>query len=87
MNKKVNDLKEALFYKLDEFINTKINTKDILSNKHAINLIKDGDCILIYGKSQIYRNILMMAVDREINFKVIYVDSRQSNYSKYLNIK
>ena len=82
MNRTVVDLKEALIIKLDEFINTKINTKDIISNKHGINLIKEGDCLLIYGKSQIYRTILSKAVEKGINFKVIYVDNRQNNHSR-----
>lgn len=76
------DVKEALLSKLDEFINTKINTKDIISTKQGINLIKENDCLLIYGKSQIFRNILTRAVQRGINFRVIYVDNRQNNYSK-----
>jgi translation initiation factor eIF-2B subunit delta len=76
------DIKEALVNKLDEFVNTKINTKQIIAYKKGINLIKDNDCILIYGKSQIFRNILKEAVDKGIKFKVVYVDNRQTNYSK-----
>ena len=73
--------KELIINKLDEFINTKINTKDFISSKHGINLIKENDCILIYGKSEIFRKILTKAVEKKINFKVIYVDNKQNNYS------
>jgi translation initiation factor 2B subunit (eIF-2B alpha/beta/delta family) len=75
--------RELILNKLDEFINTKINTKDIISYKHGTNLIKENDYILIYGKSQIFRKILTKAVQKKINFKVIYVDNKQNNYSKY----
>ena len=81
-NKSVFEIREAVLNRLDEFINTKINTKDVISQKHGINLIKENDCLLIYGKSQIFRNILSKAVQKGINFKVIYVDSRQNNHSK-----
>ncbi len=74
--------KEAIINKFDEFINTKINTKDFISYKHGINLIKENDCILIYGKSQIFRKLLTKAVQKKINFKVIYVDNIQNNYIK-----
>jgi translation initiation factor eIF-2B subunit delta len=82
LNKNSIDIKEALINKLEEFINTKINTKEIIANKRGINLIKENDCILIYGKSKIFRNILKEAVNRGINFKVIYVDTRQDNHIK-----
>ena len=78
-NKNVDN--ELIINKLDEFINTKINTKDLISSKHGINLIKENDCILIYGKSEIFRKILSKAVERKINFKVIYVDNKQNNNS------
>ena len=74
----------SIISKLDEFINTKINTKEYISNKHGINLIKEGDNILIYGKSQIFRNILTKAIQKGLNFKVVYVDNRQNNYSNLL---
>jgi translation initiation factor 2B subunit (eIF-2B alpha/beta/delta family) len=76
------DMKEALVNKLDEFVNTKINTKQIIAYKKGINLIKENDCILVYGKSQIFRNILKEAAEKEIKFRVVYVDNRQNNHSK-----
>lgn len=76
-------IKDALIGKLDEFIHTKIYTKDIISDKTGANLIKDNDCILIYGKSKIFRNLLSNAVKNGKKFKVIYADNRQDNHSKY----
>lgn len=76
-------MKEALINKLDEFVNTKINTKQIIAYKKGINLIKENDCILVYGKSQIFRNVLKEAVDKGIKFRVVYVDNRQNNHSKF----
>lgn len=81
VNNNTNDIKEALTNKLDEFVNTKINTKQFIAYKKGINLIKENDCILIYGKSQIFRNILKEAAEKEIKFKVVYVDNRETNYS------
>jgi translation initiation factor eIF-2B subunit delta len=76
------DIKEALMNKLDEFINTKINTKDIIATNRGVNLIKENDCLLIYGKSKIYRSILTSAVSKGIKFKVFYTDNRQETHIK-----
>ena len=75
-------IKDSIISKIDEYINTKINTKMIISDKTGNHLIKDGDYILIYGKSKIFRNILEKAVKEGIKFKVVFVDNRKANQIK-----
>ncbi len=41
------------------------------------SIIKENDCILVYGHSKIFRAIFQRAVENGVNFKVIYVDNRQ----------
>jgi translation initiation factor 2B subunit (eIF-2B alpha/beta/delta family) len=80
--KNVPEIKEMICRKIEEFIHTKIDTKRIISSSNrGLNLIKEGDCLMIYGKSKIFRNILQKAVDSNINFKVIFVDNVQENHS------
>ena len=54
-------------------------SKNIIADSSSRNLIKDGDNILIYGKSKIFRKILLKAHQQGINFEVIFVDTPKSN--------
>ena len=63
-------------------INTKILTKLIISDKTGNHLIKDNDFILIYGKSKVFRNMLLKAVQDGVKFKVAFVDNRKNNQIK-----
>ena len=75
-------IKNSLISKIDEYINTKILTKLIISDKTGNHLIKDNDFILIYGKSKVFRNMLLKAVQDGVKFKVAFVDNRKNNQIK-----
>lgn len=76
------EIKNSVINKLDEFLNTKIKTKQIISDKTGNHLITNDDYLLIYGKSKIFRKMLSKAVNDGIKFKVVFVDTRKENQSK-----
>ena len=72
-------IKNFLIEQINNFIKNKIQTKSIISDKSANHLIQNNDVILIYGKSKIFRNILLSAHKNNIKFKIIFVDNRREN--------
>ena len=72
------NIRDFISLKIDDFILKNINTKQIISDK--TDLIKNNDVILIYGKSKIFRNLLSKAKQKQINFKLIFVDNPQLNH-------
>ena len=73
-------IKNYLIDQINIFIKNKIQTKSIISDKSANHLIQNNDVILIYGKSKIFRNILLSAHKNNIKFKIIFVDNRRENH-------
>jgi len=73
-------IKNYLIEQINIFIKNKIQTKSIISDKSANHLIQNNDVILIYGKSKIFRNILLSAHKNNIKFKIIFVDNRRENH-------
>ena len=80
INVKTIIIKNFLIEQINNFIKNKIETKTIISDKSANHLIQDNDIILIYGKSKIFRNIIMSAHKNNIKFKIIFVDNRRENH-------
>lgn len=85
---------EIISNKIEEFINLNFFNEDkiatnvffnFLLEKRASSLIKNGDCILIYGKSKIFRKMIENAMKNKIDFRLIYVDNRENNHSKKNN--
>ena len=58
------------------FIDSRIKKID---NNNTImkDLIQDGDTILLYGKSKIFRKLFINAKENKIKFKIIFADSPQ----------
>ena len=81
-NSTTSNIKEIIIKKIDEFIDTRINVKNYISSKVGEGLVQEGDIILIYGKSIIFREILKKAKNDGISFKVIFVDDKKNNQLK-----
>ena len=66
--------KEFIKLKIQYFIDQRIKKIDI-NNKILKDIIQDGDTILLFGKSKIFRKLLLNAKEKKIKFSVIFVDS------------
>ena len=73
-----NTTKELIKAKIQYFIDKRI--KKIDTNNKILNyLIQDGDTILLYGKSKLFRKLLLNAKEKNIKFSLIFVDSPKRN--------
>ena len=70
---KENELKELIKIKIQYFIDRRIKKIDDINLVEDI--IQDGDTILLFGKSKIFRKLLWQAKENKIKFSVIFVDS------------
>ena len=69
--------KELINDKIQYYISKRI--KKIDNYEIITDLIQDGDTILFFGKSKIFRKLLWNAKQNRIKFKVIFVDSPKRN--------
>ena len=76
-NEEKKNLSKWIKEKIQYFIDKRI--KQIEDDKLMENLIKNGDTILIYGKSKVFRKLLWKAKDNNINFNVIIVVSQDKS--------
>ena len=70
-------LKEIIKSKIDYFIERRV--KKLVFENINNDLIQDGDTILFFGKSKIFRKILLKAKKNNIKFDIIFVDSPKRN--------
>ena len=70
-------LKEIIKSKIDYFIERRV--KKLVFENINNDLIQNGDTILIFGKSKIFRQILKKAKVNKIKFNIIFVDSAKRN--------
>ena len=70
-------LREIIKSKIEYFIERRI--KKLVSENINNNLIQNGDTILIFGKSKIFRQILKKGKEDNIKFNIIFVDSPKRN--------
>ena len=70
-------LREIIKSKIEYFIERRV--KKLVSENIKNNLIQDGDTILIFGKSKIFRQILKNGKEDKIKFNIIFVDSAKRN--------
>lgn len=70
-------LKEIIKSKIDYFIERRV--KKLVFENINNNLIQNGDTILFFGKSKIFRKILLKAKEDNIKFDIIFVDSPKRN--------
>ena len=70
-------LKELIKSKLEYFIERRVKKIDFETIDNY--LIQDGDTILFFGKSKIFRQILLKAKEKNIKFSIIFVDSPKRN--------
>lgn len=74
-------LKDIIIPKIGYFIEKRV--KKLVSKDENINIkldiIKDDETILLFGKSKIFRKILLKAKNDNIRFKIIFVDSPKRN--------
>lgn len=91
MEKSVIEIMDILSNKIDEYISLNFFNEDkIAANvkffkkkiQRGNQLIKNGDCILVYGKSKIFKIMIENAVKENKDFRLIYVDNRENNHSK-----
>ena len=73
-----NATKELIKSKIQYFIDRRIKKIDI-NNTILKDLIQDGDTILLYGKSKLFRKIILNAQEKNIKFSLIFVDSPKRN--------
>ena len=73
-----NTTKELIKAKIQYFIDRRIKKIDI-NNKIIKDLIQEGDTILLYGKSKLFRKLLLKAKEKNIKFSLIFVDSPKRN--------
>eukprot|EP01001_Neometanema_parovale_P005705 NODE_2119_length_1508_cov_49.644765_g2017_i0.p1 GENE.NODE_2119_length_1508_cov_49.644765_g2017_i0~~NODE_2119_length_1508_cov_49.644765_g2017_i0.p1 ORF type:complete len:449 (-),score=102.26 NODE_2119_length_1508_cov_49.644765_g2017_i0:160-1458(-) len=72
------EFKKAIFKLIDMFIYERIVYAARLIRDLALEKIKDGDVLLVYGRSSTVEMILNEAHEKNIKFKVMVVDSRPS---------
>lgn len=75
-------LKELIKRKISYFIDRRVKKlveKDEENINIKLDLIKDDETILLFGKSKIFRKILLKAKKDNIKFKIIFVDSPKRN--------
>ena len=70
-------LKELLKSKIEYFIERRV--KKLVFENINNDLIQNGDTILIFGKSKIFRKILKNAKENKVKFNIIFVDSSERN--------
>ena len=70
-------LKEIIKSKIEYFIERRV--KKLVFENIDTDLIQNGDTILIFGKSKIFRKILKGAKEDHIKFSLIFVDSPKRN--------
>ena len=73
-----NITKESINTNIQYFIDRRIKKID---NNNTImkDLIQEGDTILLYGKSKIFRKLFINAKENKIKFKIIFADSPKRN--------
>ena len=76
------EIKNTAIDYIEKYLATKIMTKDIIANKIPKDLIQNDECILVYGKSKIFRKMFAKAVEQGIRFSVILIDKRGSSNLK-----
>ncbi len=70
-------LKDLIKSKINYFIERRV--KKLVFENINIDVIKDRETILLFGKSKIFRKILLKARKDDIKFKIIFVDSPKRN--------
>ena len=70
-------LKELIKSKIEYFIERRVKKIDFENIDNY--LIQDGDTILFFGKSKIFRKIFEKAKEKNIKFKLIFADSPKRN--------
>ena len=70
-------LKEIIKSKIEYFIERRV--KKLVFENINNDLIQNGDTILIFGKSKIFRQILKKAKEDKVKFNIIFVDSPERN--------
>ena len=73
-----NITKDSINKVIKSFMEDRIKKIDN-NNKIMEDLIQDGDTILLYGKSKIFRKLLINAKENKIKFKIIFADSPKRN--------
>jgi len=71
------DQQNMILKSIDEFIQMKIETADfgIIKTMLDKKRIKNGDCILTYGLSSVVQQLIVVAYEKNIKFKVIIIDN------------
>ncbi|XP_066533231.1 translation initiation factor eIF-2B subunit delta isoform X2 [Hoplias malabaricus] len=73
---KEEEAKKKLLSCIDNYVNEKLTLAAEAISKYAIDKIRDGDVILVYGCSSLVNHILCEAFEKQRKFRVIVVDSR-----------
>ncbi len=71
------NLKELIKSKIEYFVERRVKKIDFENIDNY--LIQDGDTILFFGKSKIFRKILEKAKEKNIKFSIIFADSPKRN--------
>ncbi|KAI9323149.1 hypothetical protein BX666DRAFT_2145845 [Dichotomocladium elegans] len=78
------DARKRLLECIEHFIRERITMADQLIVQNGLQKIQDGDVILTYGKSSVVESLLLETKKKNIDFKVIVVDSRPLFEGKHL---
>ncbi|RKP08782.1 hypothetical protein THASP1DRAFT_29428 [Thamnocephalis sphaerospora] len=78
------EAKTHIIGRIDSFINERILRADEELVEHALRKIQDGDVVLTFARSSVVEKVLLAAKKRNIDFRVIVVDSRPLLEGKYL---
>jgi translation initiation factor eIF-2B subunit delta len=71
-----------LIEEIELYIQEKIIEAEEIIAEYGVKKIKEGDIIMTYSKSNVIREIFYRAKEKNINFKVIVVDSKPLNEGK-----
>ncbi|KAI6245168.1 putative translation initiation factor eIF-2B subunit delta [Erysiphe necator] len=78
------DAKKMLCDSIDVFIQTRVTLADQAISDNIVKLIRDGDVIMTFAKSNVVQKALFQAFQRGKVFSVVIVDSRPLHEGKSL---